>query len=80
SVTFRAPPRPTPGDIVPAVESRPQGVLAYHWDLVQFCSGGLLPFLFTDRGAMSNLGFLIDQVTERLRKLAEGQTGPPLGG
>ncbi|WP_041653303.1 ATP-binding protein [Allomeiothermus silvanus] len=78
SVTFRAPPRPTPGDIVPAVESRPQGVQPYHWDLVQFCSGGLLPFLFTDRGTMSNLGFLIDQVTERLRKLAEGQKGPHL--
>jgi len=78
SVDFRAPPKPTPGDIVPDVESRPLGVSAYHWDLVQFCSGGLLPFLFTDRGAMSNLGFLIDQVTERLRKLAEGQKGPYL--
>ncbi|HEU4741318.1 MAG TPA: ATP-binding protein [Meiothermus sp.] len=78
SVTFRAPPKPTPGDVVPDVESRPKGVGAYYWDLVQFCSSGLLPFLFTDRGAMSNLGFLIDQVTERLRKLADGQKGPHL--
>lgn len=55
---------------------------AYYWDLVQFCREGLLPFLFTDRGAMSNLGFLIDQVTERLRRLVGdekgGQKGPAL--
>lgn len=78
SVDFRAPPKPIPGDIIPDVESRPVGVSPYYWDLVQFCSSGLLPFLFADRGAMSNLGFLIDQVTERLRKLAEGQKGPYL--
>ncbi len=78
SVAFRAPPKKTAGDVVPDVESRKNGVVPYHWDLVQFCREGLLPFLFTDRGAMSNLGFLIDQVTERLRKLAEGQKGPAL--
>ncbi|MCS7068412.1 MAG: ATP-binding protein [Meiothermus sp.] len=69
SVAFLAPPRKTPGDILADV-SRPDAS-AYHWDLVQFCREGLLPFLFTDRGAMSNLGFLIDQVTERLRRLVE---------
>ncbi len=76
SVAFLAPPRKTPGDILPDVgrlDARP-----YHWDLVQFCREGLLPFLFTDRGAMSNLGFLIDQVTERLRQLAKDQKGPGL--
>ncbi|RIH83951.1 ATP-binding protein [Calidithermus roseus] len=78
SVAFRAPPKPTPGDIVPDVESRKAGVLPFYWDLVQFCREGLLPYLFTDRGSMTNLGFLIDQVTERLRKLAEGQRGPQL--
>lgn len=78
SVAFRAPPKPTPGDIVPDVDSRKAGVLPYYWDLVQFCREGLLPYLFTDRGSMTNLGFLIDQVTERLRKLAEGQRGPVL--
>jgi DNA helicase HerA-like ATPase len=78
SVAFRAPPKPTPGDIVPDVDSRKAGVLPYYWDLVQFCREGLLPYLFTDRGLMTNLGFLIDQVTERLRKLAEGQRGPVL--
>jgi len=80
SVAFLAPPRKTPGDILPDVNRLDAST--YHWDLVQFCREGLLPFLFADRGAMSNLGFLIDQVTERLRRLvgAEkgGQKGPAL--
>lgn len=80
SVAFLAPPRKTPGEILADV-ARPDA-LAYYWDLVQFCREGLLPFLFTDRGTMSNLGFLIDQVTERLRRLVgedgekQGQRGP----
>ncbi len=80
SVAFLAPPRKTPGDILADVGRHDAS--AYHWDLVQFCREGLLPFLFTDRGAMSNLGFLIDQVTERLRRLVGdekgGQKGPAL--
>lgn len=80
SVAFLAPPRKTPGDILADVNRPDAG--AYYWDLVQFCREGLLPFLFTDRGAMSNLGFLIDQVTERLRRLVGdekgGQKGPAL--
>jgi len=80
SVAFLAPPRKTPGDILADVARH--DAQAYHWDLVQFCREGLLPFLFTDRGAMSNLGFLIDQVTERLRRLVgdenekQSQRGP----
>ncbi len=80
SVQFVAPPRKTEGDILPDVSRL--DTKAYYWDLVQFCREGLLPFLFTDRGAMSNLGFLIDQITERLRKLVGdekgGQKGPGL--
>jgi DNA helicase HerA-like ATPase len=80
SVSFLAPPRKTPGDILPAVNRQDASV--YYWDLAQFCREGLLPFLFTDRGAMNNLGFLIDQVTERLRRLVGdergGQKGPAL--
>lgn len=80
SVAFLAPPRKTPGDILADV-SRPDAS-AYYWDLVQFCREGLLPFLFTDRGVMSNLGSLIDQVSERLRRLVgderdrDSQKGP----
>jgi len=80
SVAFLAPPRKTPGEVMPDVSRL--DAATYHWDLVQFCRQGLLPFLFTDRGAMSNLGFLIDQVTERLRRLVgdekNGQKGPSL--
>lgn len=76
SVAFLAPPKKE--GFLPDIDTRLEGVSAYHWDLVQFCQRGLLPFLFADRGAMTNLGFLILQVTERLRRLAEGQRGPHL--
>ncbi|WP_117238276.1 ATP-binding protein [Thermus sediminis] len=76
SVAFLAPPKKE--GYVPDLDTRLEGVRAYHWDLVQFCQRGLLPFLFADRSAMSNLGFLVAHVTERLRRLAEGQKGPGL--
>ncbi len=79
SVAFYAPPRLEvgAGHIVPASE-RGDGVEPYHWSIADFCREGLLPFLFSDRGAMSNLGFLIDHVTARLAALARGQQGPEL--
>ena len=79
SVSFYAPPRLAQGrgHIVPE-SARGEGVAAYHWSLADFCKQGLLPFLFSDRGAMSNLGFLIDHVTARLAALARGQSGPHL--
>jgi len=76
SVAFLAPPRKD--GYVPDLETRLEGVKAYHWDLVQFCQRGLLPFLFADRGFMTNLGLLVQHLTEKLRRLAEGQKGPHL--
>jgi len=76
SVAFLAPPRKN--GYVPDLETRLEGVKAYHWDLVQFCQRGLLPFLFADRGFMTNLGLLVQHLTEKLRRLAEGQKGPHL--
>jgi DNA helicase HerA-like ATPase len=76
SVAFLAPPKKE--GFLPDLDTRLEGVSVYHWDLVQFAQRGLLPFLFADRGAMTNLGFLVLQVTERLRRLAEGQKGPHL--
>ncbi|GLV47513.1 ATPase [Thermus sp. LT1-2-5] len=76
SVAFLAPPKKD--GYVPDVETRLEGVRAYHYDLVQFCQRGLLPFLFADRGFMTNLGFLVQHLTEKLRRLAEGQKGPHL--
>jgi len=80
SVGFFAPPRfaPGEGELVPETSGRYDGVFAYHWDLVQFAKEGLLPYLFADRGMMTNLGFLIDQVTLRLAQLARDQKGPAL--
>lgn len=78
SVRFLAPPKKGEEGILPDVETRLEGVKAYHWDLVQFAQKGLLPFLFTDKGALTNLGFLVAHVTEKLRRLAEGQKGPHL--
>ncbi|MDM7325317.1 MAG: ATP-binding protein, partial [Thermus sp.] len=77
-VAFLAPPKKGGEGILPDVDTRLEGVKAYYWDLVQFAKGGLLPFLFADRGGMSNLGYLILHVTEKLRRLAEKQEGPHL--
>lgn len=76
SVAFLAPPKKD--GYVPDLETRLEGVRAYHWDLVQFCQRGLLPLLFADRGFMTNLGLLVQHLTEKLRRLAEGQKGPQL--
>ncbi|MGQ9692274.1 MAG: ATP-binding protein [Thermaceae bacterium] len=78
SVAFLAPPKREAGVLMPDLDTRKEGVKAYYWDLVQFCQKGLLPFLFADRQALTNLGFLIQHVTEKLRELAEGQKGPHL--
>ncbi|WP_457627443.1 ATP-binding protein [Oceanithermus sp.] len=79
SVAFFAPPRLAQGQgHITAASSRGEGVRAYHWSVADFAREGLLPFLFTDRGSMSNLGFLIDHVTVKLAALARGQEGPEL--
>lgn len=78
SVRFLAPPRKEEGSFLPDAETRLEGVEAYYWDLVQFCQEGLLPFVFGDTEATSNLGFLVQHVAERLKRLASGQKGPHL--
>jgi len=80
SVGLFAPPRfaPGEGELVPETSGRHEGVIPYHWDLVQFAREGLLPYLFADRGAMTNLAFLIDHVSLRLAQLARDQEGPAL--
>jgi DNA helicase HerA-like ATPase len=50
----------------------------YLWTLRDFTADRMLPFVFTDRDAMTNLGFLLSHVEERLFKLAERQKGPDL--
>ena len=50
----------------------------YVWTLHTFCAERLLSFVFVDKDAMTNLGFLMAHVEERLAKLAENQRGPHL--
>lgn len=51
---------------------------AYLWTLREFASERMLPFVLVERDAMTNLGFLVAHLEERLAKLAEKQRGPYL--
>nr|MDQ3398274.1 ATP-binding protein [Deinococcota bacterium] len=64
-------------NLMPDVKSR-EGVKPYLWTLHDFARNRMLPFVFTDRDAMTNLGFLLSHVEEKLAKLAQGQRGPGL--
>lgn len=55
-----------------------EGVKPYLWTLQAFAAERMLSFAFVDRDAMTNLGFLLTHVEERLVNLAAGQSGPHL--
>lgn len=55
-----------------------EGVQPYLWTLHEFARERMLPFVLADRDAMTNLGFLVSHLEEKLAKLAEGQKGPHL--
>lgn len=55
-----------------------EGVKPYLWTLQAFAAERMLSFVFADRDAMTNLGFLLTHVEERLANLAAGQPGPYL--
>ncbi len=79
SLSVRAPALKTAkgGDLLAEQQDDPR-ILPYCWSLVDFARDGLLPFMLTGHGDMSNLGFLVDSVTARLQNLAQGQKGPHL--
>ena len=54
------------------------GVSPYLWTLRDFARERMLPFVLADKDAMTNLGFLVSHLEERLFKLAEKQRGPHL--
>ena len=54
------------------------GVSPYLWTLRDFARERMLPFVLADKDAMTNLGFLVSHLEERLSKLAEKQRGPHL--
>jgi uncharacterized protein len=76
SVALHAPAREGE-NLMPDVNSR-EGVAPYLWTLHEFTKGRMLPFVLTERDAMTNLGFLVGHLEEKLFKLAEGQRGPDL--
>ncbi len=62
------------------VAAAPAAVSAvpYLWTLREFCEQRMLPFVLTERDAMTNLGFLVGHIEEKLYKLAQGQKTPSL--
>jgi DNA helicase HerA-like ATPase len=55
-----------------------EGVAPYLWTLRGFAAERMLPFALSERDAMTNLGFLVSHLEEKLAKLAERQRGPHL--
>lgn len=76
SVSLHAPARD--GENLMADVNSREGVLPYLWTLHDFAKGRMLPFVLTERDAMTNLGFLVGHLEEKLFKLAEGQRGPDI--
>lgn len=63
------------GDLLAEEQDDPR-IRPYCWSLLEFARDGLLPFMLSGHQDMSNIGFLVDNVTARLRALAHGQKGP----
>lgn len=66
------------GEALLADVSQREGVRPYAWTLQAFCERRMLPFALADAGDMTNLGFLVGHVEERLHRLARDQRGPGL--
>ena len=66
------------GEALMADVQQREGVSPYLWTLHQFAAQRMLPFVLTDRDAMSNLGFLVGHLEERLAQLVRNQRGPHL--
>lgn len=76
SVGVMAPPRPGDPNATPAVGARRTGVRPFFWTIAQFCSQGLLPFLFADaEDERQQYTIVIQAVTARLMEAArDGDT------
>ncbi len=76
SAAFHAPARDGE-NLVADVKTR-DDIAPYLWTLHAFCVQRMLPFALTERDAMTNLGFLVAHVEEKLYRLASAQRGPDL--
>ena len=71
SIGVMAPPRPGDPNATPAVGARAVGVRPFFWTIAQFCSQGLLPFLFADaEDERQQYTIVIQAVTARLMDAA----------
>ena len=75
SCALHSPPRAGAGDALVADVAQREGVKPYVWTVREFCQQRMLPFAFSDVGAMSQLEFLLQHVEERLFQLAQAQKG-----
>ncbi|MCA9837876.1 MAG: ATP-binding protein, partial [Trueperaceae bacterium] len=76
SVALHAPAREGE-NLLPDVKQREE-VSPYVWTVHDFALNRMLPFVLTERDAMTNLGFLVAHLEEKLHKLAQTQRGPGL--
>lgn len=75
SCALHGPPRAQAGEALVADVAQREGVRPYVWTVKEFCEQRMLPFAFSDVGAMSQLDFLLQHVEERLYRLAADQRG-----
>ena len=72
SVELWAPPRPGDSSAAPLTGSRDGGVTAFFWTLEEFCTDGLLPFLFADADdERQQYTMVVHNVTARLQREAQ---------
>lgn len=64
------------GNHVMADASERTDLQPYLWTLRDFAAERMLPFVLVERDAMTNLGFLVAHLEERLAKVVEKQRGP----
>ena len=71
SVGFFAPPTPGDNNARPYVTGRTAGVEAFWWTLAEFCSDGLLPYVFADvEDERNQYTLVVHQVTAKLGREA----------
>lgn len=71
SVGFFAPPIPGDNNARPNVTGRTDGVHAFWWTIDEFCTNGLLPYVFADAEDERNqYTLVVHQVTAKLRREA----------
>ncbi len=68
NVAFAAPAQPTRRILAAEAGGRASGIHPYGWTVRQFVDGNLFEYLFSDDDVTPQLGFLIERVTDQLRR------------